>query len=199
YIALSLSLSLFISLSLSILLCSSLSLSLSKAQPRPSKVSARLTRKRLVRMDLLRLLLLLCISGCLCQQDCTGVDCPVLHNCIEQLLETNVCCPTCLQIGCSCEGYQYYDYFGSTECSCPQGGGRIGCHFIPCPELPANCIEVLEPTDGCAQCKRIGCTHMAGIGEHKYSTTHLPVEHILLALPRQINTIPRATKHPCIV
>ncbi|XP_035376185.1 fibulin-2 isoform X2 [Electrophorus electricus] len=131
-------------------------------------------------MDLLRLLLLLCISGCLCQQDCTGVDCPVLHNCIEQLLETNVCCPTCLQIGCSCEGYQYYDCmhagfqngrvpegesyfvdFGSTECSCPQGGGRIGCHFIPCPELPANCIEVLEPTDGCAQCKRIGCTHMA--------------------------------------
>ncbi|XP_062842832.1 fibulin-2 [Trichomycterus rosablanca] len=127
-------------------------------------------------MGLLKLLLLLCVSGCLCQKDCTGVDCPVLNNCIEEVLEKGACCSTCLQTGCKCEGYQYYDCvnagyrngrvpegesyfvdFGSTECSCAQGGGRISCHFIPCPELPPNCIEVSEPTDGCTQCERVGC------------------------------------------
>ncbi|TRY91509.1 hypothetical protein DNTS_029477 [Danionella cerebrum] len=86
-----------------------------------------------------------------------------------------------------CEGYQYYDCisagfgfgkvpegesyfvdFGSTECSCPQGGGRISCHFIPCPEIPANCIEVSEPADGCVQCEQVGCIHK----EEKYQAGH---------------------------
>ncbi|XP_076863774.1 fibulin-2 isoform X2 [Brachyhypopomus gauderio] len=138
-------------------------------------------------MDLLRFLLLLCVGGCLCQRDCTGVECPVLHNCIEDVLENGACCATCMQTGCRCEGYQYYDCvnagfrkgrvpegesyfvdFGSTECSCPQGGGRISCHFIPCPEMPANCIEVSEPEDACAQCKRIGCVYM----QQKYEAGH---------------------------
>lgn len=106
------------------------------------------------------------------------MECPLLNNCIEEILEDGACCATCLQTGCTCEGYQYYDCvnagfrsgrvpegesyfvdFGSTECSCPRGGGRISCHFIPCPELPANCIEVLEPADGCIQCERIGCVY----------------------------------------
>lgn len=97
------------------------------------------------------------------------------------------CCPTCIQKGCTCEGYQYYDCvqagfqqgkvpegksyfvdFGSTECSCPQGGGKISCHFIPCPEIPPNCIEILQPADGCQQCGRIGCTH----GNKKYEAGH---------------------------
>lgn len=123
-------------------------------------------------------LLLLYLSGCLCQRDCTGVDCPLLNNCIEEVLESGACCATCVQTGCTCEGYQYYDcvnagfkngkvpegdsYFvdyGSTECSCPEGGGRISCHFISCPDIPPNCIEVSEPADGCMQCERIGCVH----------------------------------------
>ncbi|XP_077059724.1 fibulin-2 isoform X2 [Siphateles boraxobius] len=136
---------------------------------------------------LLNLVFLLSISGGLCQRDCTGVDCPELHNCIEEVLDTGACCATCVQTGCMCEGYQYYDCisagfrngkvkegesyfvdFGSTECSCPQGGGRISCHFIPCPEIPANCIELSEPADGCIQCVRVGCIHL----EQKYEAGH---------------------------
>ncbi|XP_067244149.1 fibulin-2 isoform X2 [Chanodichthys erythropterus] len=136
---------------------------------------------------LLNLVFLLSISGCLCQRDCTGVDCPELHNCIEEVLDTGACCATCVRTGCMCEGYQYYDCisagfrngkvpegesyfvdFGSTECSCPQGGGRISCHFIPCPEIPANCIELSEPADGCIQCERVGCVH----SEQKYEAGH---------------------------
>lgn len=124
---------------------------------------------------------------CLSQRDCTGVDCPVPQNCIQSVLETGACCPTCTQKGCSCEGYQYYDCiqagfrkgkvpegesyfvdFGSTECSCPQGGGKISCHFIPCPDITPNCIEILQPADGCMQCGRIGCAH----GSKKYEAGH---------------------------
>ncbi|XP_071332764.1 fibulin-2-like isoform X2 [Trachinotus anak] len=131
--------------------------------------------------------MLLCMDICLSQKDCTGVDCPVLQNCIETVLEKGACCPTCTQRGCTCEGYQYYDCiqagfrkgkvpegesyfvdFGSTECSCPQGGGKISCHFIPCPEISPNCIEILQPADGCTQCRRIGCTH----GSKKYEAGH---------------------------
>uniref|UniRef100_A0A3Q1FP78 Fibulin 2 n=1 Tax=Acanthochromis polyacanthus TaxID=80966 RepID=A0A3Q1FP78_9TELE len=127
------------------------------------------------------------LSVCWCQRDCTGVDCPMLDNCIEEVLEGGACCASCLQKGCTCEGYQYYDcinagfkngkvpegdsYFvdyGSTECSCPSGGGRISCHFISCPDLPPNCIEVSEPADGCMQCERIGCVH----GGQKYEAGH---------------------------
>lgn len=127
------------------------------------------------------------LTVCLCQRDCTGVDCPQLDNCIEEVLESGACCASCLQKGCSCEGYQYYDcinagfkngkvpegdsYFvdyGSTECSCPAGGGRISCHFISCPDMPANCIEVSEPVDGCMQCERVGCVH----DRQKYEAGH---------------------------
>eukprot|EP00064_Thunnus_orientalis_P000898 superscaffoldBa00000053_g899 len=132
-------------------------------------------------------LLFLYLSVCLCQRDCTGVDCPLLDNCIEEVLESGSCCASCLQKGCTCEGYQYYDcinagfkngkvpegdsYFvdyGSTECACPRGGGRISCHFISCPDIPPNCIEVLEPADGCMQCERIGCVN----GGQKYEAGH---------------------------
>ncbi|CAK6972639.1 fibulin-2 [Scomber scombrus] len=132
-------------------------------------------------------LLFLYLSVCLCQRDCTGVDCPMLDNCIEEVLESGSCCASCIQKGCKCEGYQYYDcinagfklgkvpegdsYFvdyGSTECSCPKGGGRISCHFISCPDMPPNCIEVLEPADGCMQCERVGCIH----GRQKYEAGH---------------------------
>ncbi|XP_034441793.1 fibulin-2 [Hippoglossus hippoglossus] len=132
-------------------------------------------------------LLFLYLSVCLCQRDCTGVDCPQLDNCIEEALESGSCCASCLQKGCTCEGYQYYDcinagfkngkvpegdsYFvdyGSTECSCPAGGGRIMCHFISCPDMPPNCIDVSEPADGCMQCERIGCAHSG----QKYEAGH---------------------------
>lgn len=141
----------------------------------------------LIRLMLLKCLLLLCLSGCQGQKDCTGVDCPVLENCIEELLANGACCATCVKKGCTCQGYQYYDCvnagfrngkvpegesyfvdFGSTECSCPTGGGRISCHFIPCPDIPANCIELSEPADGCIQCKRIGCVH----NEQRYEAGH---------------------------
>ncbi|XP_033977868.1 fibulin-2 [Trematomus bernacchii] len=123
-------------------------------------------------------ILFLCSSVCLCQRDCTGVDCPQLDNCIEEVLDSGSCCASCLQKGCMCEGYQYYDclhagfkngkvaegesYFvdyGSTECLCPTGGGRISCDFISCPDLPPNCIDVSEPVDGCMQCERVGCIY----------------------------------------
>lgn len=128
-----------------------------------------------------------CVDVCLSQNDCTGVDCPDLQNCIGSVLKKGSCCPTCTQRGCTCEGYQYYDCvqagfqkgkvpegesyfvdFGSTECSCPQGGGKISCHFIPCPEIPPNCIDILQPADRCLQCGRIGCTH----GNKKYEAGH---------------------------
>ncbi|KAK5873105.1 hypothetical protein PBY51_013749 [Eleginops maclovinus] len=121
-------------------------------------------------------ILFLCLSVCLCQRDCTGVDCPQLDNCIEEVLDSGSCCASCLQKGCTCEGYQYYDclhagfkngkvaegesYFvdyGSTECACPTGGGRISCDFISCPDLPPNCIDISNPADGCVQCERLGC------------------------------------------
>ncbi|XP_078103801.1 fibulin-2 isoform X4 [Sander vitreus] len=131
--------------------------------------------------------LFLYMSVCFCQRDCTGVNCPQLDNCIQEVLESGSCCASCLQKGCTCEGYQYYDclnsgfkngkvgegesYFvdyGSTECSCPIGGGRISCNFISCPDMPPNCIEVSEPADGCMQCERVGCVH----GEQKYEAGH---------------------------
>lgn len=139
------------------------------------------------RATLLLCWMMLCLDICLSQKDCTGVDCPALQNCIETVLEKGSCCPTCTQRGCTCEGYQYYDCvqagfrkgkvpqgesyfvdFGSTECSCPQGGGKISCHFIPCPEIPPNCIDILQPADGCPQCGRIGCSH----GNKKYEAGH---------------------------
>nr|XP_020473921.1 fibulin-2-like isoform X2 [Monopterus albus] len=132
-------------------------------------------------------LLILYLSTCSCQHDCTSVNCPLLDNCIEEVLESGSCCASCLQKGCTCEGYQYYDcinagfkngkvpegnsYFvdyGSTECSCPMGGGRISCNFISCPDVPPNCIEVSEPADGCMQCERVGCVH----GGQKYEAGH---------------------------
>ncbi|XP_046896495.1 fibulin-2-like isoform X1 [Hypomesus transpacificus] len=143
-------------------------------------------------MSIQHLVLLLCLlilypDTCLCQRDCTGVDCPVLQNCIEEVLQQGTCCATCMKTGCACEGYQYYDCvhagfrkgkvpegesyfvdFGSTECSCPQGGGRISCRFIPCPDIPPNCISVSQPADGCQQCERIGCVH----GNRKYEAGH---------------------------
>uniref|UniRef100_A0A8C3U7U4 Fibulin-2 n=1 Tax=Catharus ustulatus TaxID=91951 RepID=A0A8C3U7U4_CATUS len=123
------------------------------------------------------LLVLLCTGSC-SQRDCTGAECQPLENCIEDVLEPGECCATCLQHGCTCEGYQYYDCvnvgfvngkvpegqsyfvdFGSTECSCPKGGGKISCQFMLCPELPPNCIDAVVPADGCPQCGRIGCLH----------------------------------------
>ncbi|XP_037346238.2 fibulin-2 [Pungitius pungitius] len=122
--------------------------------------------------------LFLCVTVSLGQPDCTGAECPQLDNCIEEVLEGASCCASCLQKGCTCEGYQYYDcvnagfkngkvaegesYFvdyGSTECSCPVGGGRISCYFNSCPDMPPNCIDALEPVNGCVQCERIGCVH----------------------------------------
>uniref|UniRef100_A0A8C0VXZ6 Fibulin-2 n=1 Tax=Cyanistes caeruleus TaxID=156563 RepID=A0A8C0VXZ6_CYACU len=124
------------------------------------------------------LLVLLCTGSCQQQRDCTGAECQALENCIEDVLEPGECCATCLQHGCTCEGYQYYDCvnvgfvngkvpegqsyfvdFGSTECSCPKGGGKISCQFMLCPELPPNCIDAVVPADGCPQCGRIGCLH----------------------------------------
>ncbi|KAK7907407.1 hypothetical protein WMY93_016019 [Mugilogobius chulae] len=126
----------------------------------------------------LTFVLYISIPGLYCQIDCTDVDCPVLNNCIEEVLEAGACCASCSRKGCTCEGYQYYDcvsagfkngkvpegdsYFvdyGSTECSCPAGGGRISCHYISCPEMPPNCIDMSDPVDGCMQCERIGCIH----------------------------------------
>ncbi|XP_028302892.1 fibulin-2 isoform X2 [Gouania willdenowi] len=121
-------------------------------------------------------LLFFFLSWCRCQPDCSAVQCPLLDGCIEETLQRGACCASCSQKGCVCEGYQRYDcinagfkngkvpegdsYFvdyGSTECSCPAGGGRISCHFISCPDVPANCIDFSEPPDGCVQCERIGC------------------------------------------
>nr|XP_031326868.1 fibulin-2 isoform X2 [Camelus dromedarius] len=120
-------------------------------------------------------------------QDCTGVECPPLENCIEEALEPGACCATCVQRGCACEGYQYYDClqggfvrgrvpagqsyfvdFGSTECSCPPGGGKISCQFMLCPELPPNCIEAMVVADSCPQCGQVGCIHNG----RKYAAGH---------------------------
>ncbi|KAM9680660.1 fibulin-2 isoform 1-T1 [Dama dama] len=120
-------------------------------------------------------------------QDCTGVECPPLENCIEDTLEPGACCATCVQRGCACEGYQYYDClqggfvrgrvpagqsyfvdFGSTECSCPPGGGKISCQFMPCPELPPNCIEAVVVADSCPQCGQVGCVRSG----RKYAAGH---------------------------
>ncbi|XP_019573954.2 fibulin-2 isoform X2 [Rhinolophus sinicus] len=125
-------------------------------------------------------------------QDCTGVECPPLENCIEEALQPGACCASCVQQGCACEGYQYYDClqggfvrgrvpagqsyfvdFGSTECSCPPGGGKISCQFMLCPELPPNCIEAVVAADSCPQCGQVGCLHSG----RKYAaghTVHLP-------------------------
>nr|XP_015203809.1 PREDICTED: fibulin-2 isoform X2 [Lepisosteus oculatus] len=148
---------------------------------------SKMAKYKLRKSILFMTVLVLCISGALCQKDCTGVDCPLLEHCIEEVLERGACCASCLQKGCTCEGYQYYDCinagfrngkvpegesyfvdFGSTECSCPKGGGKISCHFIPCPEVPPHCIEFSEPSDGCLQCERFGCVHDG----HKYDAGH---------------------------
>ncbi|XP_010615569.1 fibulin-2 [Fukomys damarensis] len=120
-------------------------------------------------------------------QDCTGAQCPLLENCIEEALEPGACCATCVRHGCACEGYQYYDCvqggfvdgrvpagqsyfvdFGSTECSCPPGGGKISCQFMLCPELPPNCIEAIVAADSCPQCGQVGCVHSG----RKYPAGH---------------------------
>lgn len=120
-------------------------------------------------------------------QDCTGVECPPLENCIEEALQPGACCASCVQQGCACEGYQYYDClqggfvrgrvpagqsyfvdFGSTECSCPPGGGKISCQFMLCPELPPNCIEAVVAADSCPQCGQVGCLHSG----RKYAAGH---------------------------
>ncbi|KAF7695803.1 hypothetical protein HF521_005897 [Silurus meridionalis] len=121
---------------------------------------------------------LVLLQTCLGQKDCTGVDCPGLEHCIEEVLEGGACCSTCLQRGCTCEGYQYYDCIsagfkkgkvpegesylvdsGSTECMCPAGGGRISCRFIPCPDVSPHCIEFSDSTETCPHCLRLGCVY----------------------------------------
>lgn len=133
------------------------------------------------------LLVLIWTGISVAQKDCTGVECKQLENCIEEVLEPGECCASCQQHGCTCEGYQYYDCvnvgfingkvpegqsyfvdFGSTECSCPKGGGKISCQFMLCPDLPANCIDAVLPADGCPQCGRIGCVHE----DQKYAAGH---------------------------
>ncbi|KAF7465134.1 hypothetical protein GHT09_005237 [Marmota monax] len=123
--------------------------------------------------------------------DCTGAQCPPLEHCIEEALAPGECCATCVQRGCPCEGYQYYDCvrggfpdgrvpagrsylvdFGSTECSCPPGGGKISCRFMLCPELPPNCIEAVVAADSCPQCGRLGCVHR-GLKHPAGHTVHL--------------------------
>ncbi|KAK2825645.1 hypothetical protein Q7C36_019572 [Tachysurus vachellii] len=130
---------------------------------------------------------LVLLQLCLGQKDCTGVDCPHLDNCIEEVLEDGACCATCSQRGCICKGYQYYDcnsagfkegkvpegesYLvdsGSTECWCPAGGGNISCRFIPCPDVPPHCIELSDSTEACSHCLRLGCVHH----NHKYEAGH---------------------------
>ncbi|XP_015284207.1 PREDICTED: fibulin-2 [Gekko japonicus] len=132
-------------------------------------------------------LVLISIGISKAQKDCTGVECKHLENCIEEVLEPGECCAACLQHGCTCEGYQYYDCvnvgfingkvpegqsyfvdFGSTECSCPKGGGKISCQFMLCPDLPPNCIDAVLPSDGCPQCGRIGCVQ----DDQKYAAGH---------------------------
>ncbi|KAG7323843.1 hypothetical protein KOW79_013545 [Hemibagrus wyckioides] len=122
-----------------------------------------------------------------CDKDCTGVDCPHLDGCIEEVLEDGACCATCSQRGCTCKGYQYYDCIsagfkkgkvpegqtylvdsGSTECWCPAGGGDISCRFIPCPDVPPHCIELSNSTEACPHCLRLGCVHH----DHKYEAGH---------------------------
>ncbi|XP_019392501.1 PREDICTED: fibulin-2 isoform X1 [Crocodylus porosus] len=132
------------------------------------------------------------------QKDCTGVECQPLENCIEEVLEPGECCATCLQHGCTCEGYQYYDCvnmgfvngkvpegqsypvdFGSTECTCPKGGGKISCQFMLCPELPPHCIDSVLSDDGCPQCRRIGCLHedQKYVAGHTFHVPHCKVCH----------------------
>lgn len=127
------------------------------------------------------------LHTCLGQKECTGVDCPRLDSCIEEVLESGACCATCLQRGCTCEGYQYYDCIsagfkngkvpegksylvdsGSTECSCPAGGGRISCRFILCPDVAPHCIEMSDSTEACPHCLRLGCVY----GNQKYEAGH---------------------------
>lgn len=127
------------------------------------------------------------LHTCLGQKDCTGVDCPRLDGCIEEVLESGACCATCLQRGCTCEGYQYYDCIsagfkngkvpegesylvdsGSTECRCPTGGSRISCRFIPCPDVPPHCIEMSDSTEVCPHCLRVGCVYQ----NQKYEAGH---------------------------
>ncbi|XP_061779613.1 fibulin-2 [Nerophis lumbriciformis] len=121
------------------------------------------------------------------QKDCTGVECPPAQDCLDSVMEPDACCPTCAQTGCTCEGYQFYDCvragfgqgkvpegqsylvdFGSTECVCPEGGGKISCRFIECPQVSHNCIHILQPADGCPQCGRVGCRH----GDKTYDAGH---------------------------
>lgn len=130
---------------------------------------------------------LVLLHTCLGQKDCTGQDCPRLDNCIEEVLESGACCATCLQQGCTCEGYQYYDCInagfnngkvpegelylvdsGSTECLCPAGGGRISCRFILCPDVPPHCIELSDSTEACPHCLRAGCVY----DNQKYEAGH---------------------------
>lgn len=130
---------------------------------------------------------LVLLHTCLGQKDCTGVDCPHLDSCIEEVLEDGACCARCLQPGCMCKGYQYYDCIsagfkngkvperesylvdlGSTECWCPAGGGNISCRFIPCPDVSPHCIEMSDSTEACPHCLRLGCVHQ----NHKYEAGH---------------------------
>ncbi|XP_074054470.1 fibulin-2 isoform X2 [Macrotis lagotis] len=162
-------------------------MALSSGLPGPGRPSLR---------PLLLLLLLWARSGA--QKDCTGAECPALENCIEEVLEPGACCASCLQRGCTCEGYQYYDCvnvgflngkvpegqayfvdFGSTECSCPKGGGKISCQFMLCPDLPPNCIDAVIPADGCPQCGRIGCLHEGRkyVAGHTVRMPHCKVCH----------------------
>ncbi|XP_028849584.1 fibulin-2-like isoform X2 [Denticeps clupeoides] len=135
----------------------------------------------LTRSRLIECILLLYLGCCLGLRNCTG-PCPTVQNCIMAIMRSGDCCPSCVQRGCTCEGYQYYDCthagfrdgkvpvgekysvdFGSTECVC-QDDGLITCHYMPCQELPPNCIEVAQPADGCEKCLRLGCVH----GHRKY-------------------------------
>ncbi|XP_051789547.1 fibulin-1-like [Erpetoichthys calabaricus] len=135
------------------------------------------------------------VNGSPAPASCAQVHCPPMpSNCIETGIRSltgsssadATCCPVCLTRGCKCQGYQLWDCIaggypsgkvpaggsylvdsGSTECRCPsRTGGHIICHFLPCPELPPNCLEVWKPQRSsgqgglgseCPQCLRTGC------------------------------------------
>ncbi|XP_039251429.2 uncharacterized protein LOC120328917 isoform X1 [Styela clava] len=113
--------------------------------------------------------------------ECRGVQCQSLLNCLDVDMNATKCCPKCKTYGCVCEGYQIYDCQqngfsegtvpagksyrvadGTTVCSCPPGGGSITCSYhdstAKCPELPPNCISpFVREIDGCQECAMIGC------------------------------------------
>ena len=90
--------------------------------------------------------------------NCVIEDCKYDPDCVKYVKSPDsLCCDICIEHGCwNSDGHVYkpgeiVSRMSCTTCRCPEGGGRIECSRVTCPEV--TCVDpVREPGSCCSTC-----------------------------------------------